>query len=132
MRSKTTCLLLCLVLLSGCGGDGSGPGERSLVGVWDFMEYSDHGVWASASGIVEFGDSGDFAVDGEITYPGEPAESLTVNGSWTMIDDRVLLETSEGSGEWNVEFSDAEVTLTLVGPVPTNVIRLCCREPSSD
>jgi hypothetical protein len=130
MWRKTTFLLLGLALITGCGGDESATGGHSLAGVWDFIEYSDHGVWATASGSVEFGADGDLMVAGEITYPGEPVESLTTSGSWSMNGDRVVLATTDGSGEWDIEFSDAEATLTLVGPVPTNVIRLCCRASS--
>ncbi len=128
MWRNATRLLLGLILITGCVADESPSSGQSLAGVWDLIGYSDHGVWATAIGSVEFGSDGDFSVAGEITYPGEPAETLNTSGSWSMNGDRVVLATIDGSGEWEVEFSDIEVTLTLVGPDPTNVIRLCCRD----
>jgi hypothetical protein len=113
-----------LVLLGGCGAedpDGSAP---SLAGVWSLASYADHGVVATTSGTATFDTDGSFAITGELTYPGEPADSLLVHGNWSMTGNRVVLTTGEGSGTWVVNFAASEATLVLEGPAPTNVIHL--------
>jgi hypothetical protein len=65
---------------------------------------------------------------GEVTFPGEPPDTLHATGTWSMNADRATLTTSEGTAEWAVNFAGAEATLTMLGPQPTNVIRLRKRD----
>ena len=115
-----------LVILVGCGDGDSGG---TLLGTWDLIAYSEHGVAATASGSAVFGGGGEFTITAEITYPGEPPDTIQVNGTWSMQGDRATLTTSEDTGVWLVEFTGEEATLTLVGPAPTNVIQLRRRGP---
>ena len=125
MIRLTTSLLIGLMLLTGCDDDGpNGPGQ-TLVGSWDLVGYTDHGVAAtSATGTADFAADGSFAITGEVIFPGEPIEPLDVNGVWSTSGDRVNLTTIDGTGEWGVVFSGADATLERVGPDPTNVIQL--------
>jgi hypothetical protein len=113
-----------LVLLGGCGADDPDGPAPSLAGVWSLASYADHGVVATTSGTATFDTDGSFAITGELTYPGEPADSLLVSGTWSMTGNRVVLTTGEGSGTWVVSCTAAEATLVLEGPSPTNVIHL--------
>jgi len=117
-------LLLGLTLLGGCGEDDPDIPGQTLAGVWDLIGYADHGVWATASGSATFGADGHFMVAGAVTFPGEPVDTLTLGGAWSMNGDHAILTTSDGSGEWALSFSGLEATLTLIGPDPSNVIQL--------
>jgi hypothetical protein len=118
-----------LALLAGCGADDPDRSPPTLEGAWSLIGYADHGVVATASGTATFGSDGSFAILGEITFPDEPMDSLTVSGTWSMQGDRATLTTPDGSGEWVVSFSGTEATLSLVGPDPTNTIHLRRRTP---
>lgn len=121
MRRGWAVLLVGLFVLDGCGDDDPGA---TLLGTWDLIAYSEHGVAATVSGSAVFGGGGEFTITGEITYPGEPLDTLRVSGTWSMQGDRATLTTSEDTGEWVVTFTGEEATLTLAGPAPTNVIQL--------
>jgi hypothetical protein len=117
-------LLVGLAVLGGCGEDDPCMPGQTLEGSWDLIGYADHGVWAATSGTATFGADGGFVVAGTVTFPGEPADTLALSGIWSMSGDRAVLTTTDGSGEWVVGFSGPEATLTLMGPGPSNVIRL--------
>jgi hypothetical protein len=117
-------LLIGLALLGGCGKDDPCTPGQKLEGSWDLIGYADHGVWAATSGAATFGADGDFLVAGTVTFPGEPVDTLDLSGTWSTSGDHATLTTTEGSGEWTVGFSGEEATLTLIGPDPSNVIRL--------
>lgn len=119
-------LLLAIALLAGCGDDGP---ALTLVGTWDLVGFTEHGVVATATGSASFGEGGDFEFAGEVTFPGEPADAVGMSGAWRQIGDRLTLTTLTDSEEWIVRFTGDEATLTLVGDEPTNVIALCCRAP---
>ena len=116
-------VLTVALLLAGCEGDEPRV-CGTLEGNWYLTGFSDHGVAAIATGDAVFGSDGNFTILAEITFPDEPVDTLDLAGTWAMNGDRVTLTTESGAGEWIVDFSGIEATLTLVGPLPTNVIRL--------
>jgi hypothetical protein len=124
MLRRCAVILVGLALLGGCGEDDACMPGQTLEGSWDLIGYADHGVWAATTGTATFGVDGDFTVAGTLTFPDEPVDTLFVSGTWSMSGDRAVLTTGDGSGEWAVTFSGKEATLRLVGPDPTNVIRL--------
>jgi hypothetical protein len=73
---------------------------------------------------MEFQPGGTFKVLGTVTYPGEPTDSLKLEGTWTVAPGRVTLTTGGESGVWDMTWQGQELTLTLEGPLPTNVIVL--------
>jgi hypothetical protein len=117
-------LLLAIVLLAGCGNDEP---ALTLEGTWDLVGFTDHGVAGAATGSAAFDAGGEFEFDGEVTHPGDPAESFTMSGAWSRTGDRVTLTTLTDSSEWTVRYVSGQATLTLAGDEPTDVIRLCCR-----
>jgi len=121
---------LALTLLAGSGacGDGSGP-SHSLIGNWQLASYNDHGVLGVTTGTMVFQSDGSFEVRGTVTYPGEPTDSLNVVGTWTLALSQVTLTTGGESADWSMVWQGEELTLTLEGPLPTNVIVL--RRPGS-
>ena len=123
MLRKWILVLGIALLLAGCEGDEPRV-CATLEGNWNLIGFSDHGTEAAASGTAIFEPDGNFAILGEITFPGEPMDTLDISGTWTMAGDRATLTTADGTGEWIVAFFEADVTLTLVGPAPTNVIQL--------
>ncbi len=119
--------LLAIALLAGCGDDDP---ARMLTGTWDLIGFADHGVAGTATGSVTFGVGGDFALAGEVTYSGEPADPIAMSGVWSVTSNRVTLTTLMDSSVWIVRYENDRATLTLIGDEPTNVIRLCCRVPA--
>jgi hypothetical protein len=122
-------LLLAIALLAGCGDDDP---ARTLLGTWDLVGFTEHGVETTVTGSASFGEGGDFEFAGEVTFPGEPADEIGMSGAWRQIGDRLTLTTLTDSEEWIVRFAGDEATLTLVGDEPTNVITLCCRAPAGE
>ena len=103
--------------------DSSGPGD-DLVGSWQLVGYSDAGVPATASGDAIFRSVGTFSIEGTLTFPGEPAESIEVSGTWSVEGDIVTLRTGNTSGRWAFSLSGSDVTLTLEGSQPPTTITL--------
>jgi hypothetical protein len=131
MRSRLPQHLpLALALLAGSAacGDGSGP-SHALIGTWELASYSDHGVLGVTTGTMVFQSDGSFEVQGTVTYPGEPSDSLNVVGTWTLGLRQIRLTTGGESAVWSMVWQGEELTLTLEGPLPTNVIVL--RRPGS-
>ncbi len=122
------CLFSMLVLgYAGCDDDSSGPAP-SLVGGWDIIGYSDHGVSGATTGSAVFRDDGTFLMLGTVTYPGEPTDSLNVSGTYQVMANAVTLTTQESAGAWSLVFVGDAVTLSLLGADPPTVITL--RRPS--
>lgn len=117
-------LLLAIALFAGCGDDDP---ALTLTGTWDFIGFADQGVACPATGSATFSEGGDFEIVGEVTYPGDLAESFTMSGAWSHTGNRVTLTTLTDSSEWIVRYEGDHAALTLVGDEPTDVIRLCCR-----
>jgi hypothetical protein len=122
--ARRVLVLLPLALLAGCGGDDGQNSDETLAGVWDLVGYSDHGVAAATIGTATFVAAGSFTIRGEVTFPGEPADSLNLAGTWSMTGNQVTLTTPGGTGDWAVQFSELEATLTRIGPAPASTIQL--------
>lgn len=69
------------LVATGCGSDSMGP-SAYLFGTWDLIGFTDMGVSAKTTGTAEFRADGTFRVNGTITFPGEPAESIALDGSY--------------------------------------------------
>jgi hypothetical protein len=116
-------LLLGLIAVGlGCG-DSTSPAP-SLVGGWELVSFTDHGVVGTTTGTMTFDLNGTWAMVGTVTYPGEPIDSLRASGTYTAMGNTVVLTAGPDTGTWSLAWSDSTVTLTLQGPLPTNVIVL--------
>jgi hypothetical protein len=109
--------------LVSCDGDASGPAP-SLLGTWDLIGFSDAGVQASTTGEAVFRADGTFSIDGTVTFPGEPTDTISVSGTYEQRGDHVDLTIGEETGTWTAEFTDDDVVLTEVEPAPANTISL--------
>jgi len=122
---RSTILGVALVLcLSSCGADDSSRPSQELEGVWGLIGYSDHGVAGVTTGTVTFGSDGRFAINGSVTYPGEPTDEIDVSGTYQIVGKTVVLSVLDDSATWSVAYSGDQVVLSLVGSVPPTTMTL--------
>lgn len=117
-------LVFLLVSLVSCGDDRSTWPLRTLEGTWNLVGYSDHGVSGATTGEAVFRDDGTFAIDGTVTFPGEPVDTLQVSGSYVVTENIATLTTQDGSGDWSIVYSFSGAVLTLVGSDPPTSMTL--------
>jgi hypothetical protein len=110
-------------LASACATDSTGPGT-SLVATWDLIGFTEMGAAAATTGSWTFRADSTFSVDGTVTFPGEPTDSLVVDGTYVQSGTSVVLTTAGQTGNWTLTASGDEITLTENGPPPANTIRL--------
>jgi hypothetical protein len=106
-----------------CGSYPTAP-SGSLAGTWDVLGFTDMGVAATTTGSAEFRADGTFVVSGTIAFPGEPAESLVIDGSYDQNGSTVVLTMDSETSNWTIAVSGNNVTLTEVEPPPANTIML--------
>jgi hypothetical protein len=116
--------------VAACGSDGTGP-STSLIGTWDLLGFTEAGVAATTTGIWIFRADGTMHVDGTIAFPGEPAEPLVEDGTFSQSGTRVTLTLSSQTGAWTLVESGGQVTLTQDGASPGNTIILGRRSSSA-
>jgi hypothetical protein len=106
-----------------CSDDSTGPGV-SLVDTWDLIGFTDMGIAAGTTGTWEFRADGTFSVNGTVTFPGEPTDSLVISGTYVQNGITVALTIGADTGNWTLTASGDEVTLTENEPPPANAITL--------
>jgi hypothetical protein len=114
---------LVATLLGAACADSTAPGT-SLVGTWDLVGFTDMGIAAATTGTSEFRADGTFEVNGTITFPGEPTESLLIDGTYVQSGSTVVLTIGAQDGHWTLTGSGNEITLTENEPPPANSITL--------
>lgn len=114
---------IALAFVTACGKDPTAPGT-SLVGTWDLVGFSDAGVAAATTGTWVFRSDNTHSVNGTITFPGEPTETLVVDGTYAQNGTSVMLTMSGQTGSWTLVASGSNVTLTENEPPPANTIGL--------
>lgn len=112
-----------LLLAAACGTDSTAP-STSLVGTWDFIEFTDMGVTAVTTGTWVFRTDSTLSVNGTITFPSEPTDSLVVDGTYAQSGNRVVLTIAAETGTWTLTASGDVVTLTQIEPPPANTVTL--------
>jgi hypothetical protein len=115
--------LIAALLGAACATDSTAP-SPSLVGTWDLIGFTDMGAAAVTTGTWEFRADGTFSVNGTITFPGEPTESLVAVGTYSQSGNAVGLTIGAETGNWTLTASGNEVTLTENEPPPANTITL--------
>lgn len=123
MSSKAIALLVTLAWAGVACGDETGP-KISLAGTWDFIGFSDAGIEAATTGTWTFETNSAFHVQGTITFPGEPTDSLVVSGSYSQQGNQVELTIGIDTGSWTLSGDGDVVVLTEVEPAPANTIAL--------
>jgi len=108
---------------AGCGTESAAP-SPSLVGTWDFISFTDMGVAAVTTGTWVFRADQTLSVNGTITFPGEPTDSLVMDGTYVQSGNRVTLTIAAETGTWTLTASSNEVTLTQGEPPPANTVTL--------
>ena len=111
------------LLAAACGKDATTP-STSLVGTWDLIGFTDMGVAAIATGTWVFRSDHTCSVDGTITFPGQPTDSLVADGTFVQSGNRVSLTIAAQTGDWTLTMSGNEMTLTENAPPPANTITL--------
>ena len=111
------------LLVATCGKDGTTP-STSLVGTWDLIGFTDRGVAAVTTGTWVFRSDHTCSVNGTITFPGEPTDSLVADGAFVQSGNSVTLTIAAQTGDWTLTTSGNEITLTENGPPPANTITL--------
>jgi len=109
--------------LAACNNDGTAP-SVSLVGVWDFIGFTDGGVAAVTTGTWTFAIDSSVTVDGTVTFPGEPTDSLDVAGTYLQNGTTVQLIIGTGSGDWTITSNGDQIVLTEIEPAPANTVTL--------
>jgi hypothetical protein len=112
-----------VAFLAACATDSTAP-STSLVGTWDLIGFTDMGVAAITTGTWSFRTDGTFNVEGTITFPGEPTDSLVADGSYAQSGNSVALTIAGQTGGWTLTASGNEITLTENEPPPANTIML--------
>ena len=105
-------------LLCACS-DSVGPAP-SLVDTWALLSFTDHGTVGTTTGTMTFTPGNTFEVLGTVTYPGEPEDSIHVNGTYLVSGTTVTLTVGIDTGVWDVHWTGSRYILTLRGPQPTN------------
>ena len=123
MKTREAALIALLAFTCAGCSDETGP-QISLVGVWDFIGFSDAGIEASTTGTWEFEASNSFHVQGTITFPGEPTDSIVASGSYDQQGSQVQLTIGVDTGSWTLTGEGDVVVLTEVEPAPANTITL--------
>jgi hypothetical protein len=113
-----------LVCLASCNGEDSTGPKPSIMGTWDIVGYSDHGVAGVTTGSGTFRNDRTYALLGTVTYPEEPADSLKMSGSYLVVASTLTLQAADSTGLWNMVFSGNGVILTLRGSSPPTSMTL--------
>ena len=121
MRQALTWALA--LALAACNHDGTAP-TVSLVGMWNFVGFTDGGVAAVTTGTWTFEIDSTVIVAGTVTFPGEPTESLDFAGTYLQNGNTVQLSFSTGSGDWTITSNGDQIVLTEIEPPPANTITL--------
>ena len=96
----------------------------SLVGVWDFVGFTDAGVAAVTTGTWTFGTDSSVNASGTVTFPNEPTDSLEVTGTYIQNGNTVHLIIGTGSGDWTMTGNADQIVLTEIEPPPANTVTL--------
>lgn len=121
---RTFVIAICALAIAACDDESTAPTTR-LRGSWDVIGFTEGPVSAVVEGSATFRSDGTFEVNGTITFPGEPTESISLTGTYDEGDGFVVLTTGGDETEWSLDFSDEDnVVLTRTGPPPVNTITL--------
>jgi len=100
---------LSVVALAACGDDALG--FDALVGTWSLASYDDHGTIGVTTGTWVFMSDSTFVVQGTVTYPGEPTDSLLVDGSYAVRPDTVDLTIEGETTAWGLSLPAADTAV---------------------
>ena len=76
------------------------------------------------TGTWSFETDSSVAVEGTVTFPGEPTDSLVATGTYRQDGNTVHLIIGAGSGDWAITGDENLIVLTEVEPPPSNTITL--------
>jgi hypothetical protein len=117
--------LLSAVLLTACDDPGGNGPNLSVVGQWDMIGFSDAGIDAATTGTLEFRSNGTVSWIGTITFPGEPTDSIVVDGTYAQARNTLTLTFgSDPATAWTPELTGDVLVLTAIEAPPPNVITL--------
>ena len=91
-------LSLGLIAASIACGDNASP-TRSLLGDWELVSFTDHGVMGITTGTMTFNLDGTWEMIGTVTYPGEPIDSLRTGGTYIATTHTVALTSGADTYE---------------------------------
>jgi hypothetical protein len=86
--------------------------------------HTDHGVPGATTGTAQFASNGGFSIEGTVTYPGEPTDSIAVAGTYRIEGNTVALTVLDETATWTMTFSGDRVILSLAGSAPPTTMTL--------
>lgn len=96
----------------------------SIEGTWIMVAYRSDGVDAVISGSMTFLANGTVTTLGQVTFPGEPADSLTDSGTWDQQGATLHLTIGGDTGTWALDFDENTVVLQLQGDASASRLTL--------
>jgi hypothetical protein len=128
VKSSAVLIVVLMLALSACGSDDpvrpSQTQDHTLVGTWDLIGYSDHGVAGETTGSAIFGSDGTFVIDGTVTYPGETTDAIYASGTYQVMGSTLVLNVLDGTSSWDIEYFGDLAILIHVGSVPATTMTL--------
>ena len=119
--------ILFAVAVGACS-DTETIGDR-LLGTWTLASFEDRGTVGVTTGTWTFSDDGVFSALGTVTYPGEPTDSLRVEGTWREYSQSAIELTVAGDVTvWSVTV--AADTAVLAFTDPDGTVRVTLAKPS--
>jgi hypothetical protein len=112
-----------LLVLAACES-GTDP-VSSIQGAWDMVAFRSDGVDASAiTGTMVFAANGTVTVNGSITFPGEPADTIADVGTWSQAGTTLTMTLGGDTGTWQLTFTGDRVVLQLQGDASASRLTL--------
>ena len=122
---RTGFVFILWLMIPCCSSDTSEPkAPPSLQGTWDLIGFTDAGMAAVTTGVAEFRANATFSIDGTVTFPGEPTDTIAVAGTYLQSSGAVDLTIDQTKTTWILDFSGDQVTLTESEPPPANTMTL--------
>lgn len=140
-RATAVGLAAVLGVAIGACGDTVTVGEQ-LLGTWSLAAFDDHGTVGTTTGTWTFREDGTFWARGTVTFPDEPTDSLSVDGTWLEYSTSAIeLTIGADVSIWAVSVAgdtavlsltdqDGTVRITLTRSASLAVVATASRSPA--
>jgi hypothetical protein len=112
-RATVFGIAVLLGVAMGACGDTVTIGEQ-LLGTWNLAAFDDHGTVGTTTGTWTFREDGLFWARGTVTFPDEPTDSLSVDGTWQEFSTSAIeLTVGADVSIWAVRVAGDSAVLSL-------------------